>query len=184
MSHVLHRAALEAIDLTDDDSPVRKVVSMAASFNKSIPRASAFTKWQVEDQKITPLLPVTVCRTRWHGYLDSVIRHIMIQDRILDWIDYVRLQPNNDHLNVEPLLDFKCQPEELLKLKSICYVLQHLKLFDSVAQATTQATGPKYCRIIQKILERLAYIASFDSNSASVYDAMSEKDRRIAEQVV
>lgn len=78
LSHVLHRAVLEAIDLTDGDSPVRKVIAMSAAFNKSIPRATAFTKWQSEEQKLTPLLPVTVSRTRWHGYLDSIIRHLMI----------------------------------------------------------------------------------------------------------
>ncbi len=123
LSHVLHRAVLESLDLVETSSPVHKVMSMAAAFNKSIPRSSHFVKWQREDKNIAPLQVEQISRTRWHGYHDSMIRHIQIQDRISEWIEHVRLLPNNDHLNVEPLTEFLCTPEELCELKSLCYVL-------------------------------------------------------------
>lgn len=77
-----------------------------------------------------------------------------------------------------------CTPIELSELKGLCYVLQHVRSFDSVAQATTQATGVKYCRIISKALERLAYIATNDSNCCSHFEALPEKERRVTIGVV
>ena len=38
---------------------------------------------------------------------------------------------------------------------ALCYVLLHIRPFDSIAQATSQASGVKYARIIFRVLKRL-----------------------------
>ena len=55
LSHVLHRAVLEAIDLIEECSPVHKVMGMSAAFNRVVPCTSHFVKWQDEVKKLVPL---------------------------------------------------------------------------------------------------------------------------------
>jgi hypothetical protein len=113
MSHVFHRAVLECIDLCDTHDAIAKVIEMASAFNRSIPRASHFSKWQ-ESQGLRPLLPITVCRTRWHGYLNSMVRHLQIQSRIEEWITHVSTLPRNDSIEVDALFDLLCTDGELI----------------------------------------------------------------------
>jgi hypothetical protein len=132
MSHVFHRAVLESIDLCEAHDAIAKVIEMASAFNRSIPRASHFSKWQ-ESKGIRPLLPITVCRTRWHGYLNSMVRHLIIQSRIEEWIMHVGTLPKNDSIDVEALQGLICSEREITQLKGIAYILTHLTFYDSVA---------------------------------------------------
>ena len=45
--------------------------------------------------------------------------------------------------------------EDINVVAALVYVLGHLKPFDSVAQATSQATGVKYARCIATAIKRM-----------------------------
>lgn len=80
-------------------------------------------------------------------------------------------------MNTDVLADSILVEEELSVVKSIAYVLLHVRVFDSLAQFPGQATGVKYMRLVQKALFRLEglysevtpeSIANFDRQSAAV----------------
>ena len=63
-------------------------------------------------------------------------------------------------------------------------MLTHLMLYDSVAQATTQATGVKYLRIVKSALERMAYIASYDEANTGTLEMLTEREQKITKAIV
>jgi hypothetical protein len=88
-SHVMHRAVLGAIDTISGVNAVNKVVKMSTFFKQSVPRYTAFHAWQ-KTKFQSVLMCITVSRTRWHGYLDSMLRHITLQPRIKMWLKEVQ----------------------------------------------------------------------------------------------
>ncbi len=150
---------------------LKKVVRISTFFNKSVPCATAFNKWQKENG-FKPLTFIKICKTRWHAYLDAICRLIILQPRLVLWLR----SPPDGALNTEVLADSILSEEELSVAKAIAYVLLHVRVFDSLAQFPGQATGVKYMRLVQKALVRLEglysevtpeSIANFDRQSTA-----------------
>ena len=72
---------------------------MAAAFNHSIARSTAFVRWQEIAGYKPAQLFITVSKTRWHGYLDSMKRYKVLVDRLRKWLR----EELDDNLNLEPI---------------------------------------------------------------------------------
>ena len=91
LSHILHRAVLDAIDATNSDPTTsgaasegmfrnmygvwRKVTTLGTAMHMSPNRTAQFELSQLRAGE-TPLQPVSPCRTRWHGYKEAAARHL------------------------------------------------------------------------------------------------------------
>ena len=107
---------------------INKIVKFAASMHRSVPRTQSFHRWQ-KASGFKPLQPITISKTRWHGYLDSIVRHLEIHSRIESWI----LDNNDPSLNTDALHELLLDRYEMGQVASIAYVLSHLRPYDSIA---------------------------------------------------
>ena len=94
-----------------------------------------------------PLACITISRTRWHGYVEAMIRHLEVQPRIVEWIKASK----DAYLNLDPLKDYILDAYEKKEVQALVYVLVHMRTFDSSAQFTTQATGVQYLRLLSTV---------------------------------
>ncbi len=101
---------------------------------------------------MTVLGLICPCKTRWHGYMYALIRYIVISKRLREWADDV-FSTGIDIIGIRyEFLD----ESELAVARSIVYVLLIVKEYDQCAQNPQSATGVKYMRNLQSLLDDLA----------------------------
>lgn len=97
---MLHRAVLSAIDACEHMDALSRVVRISTFFNKSVPCATAFNKWQ-KTMGFKPLTFIKICKTRWHAYLEAICRLIILQPKLEQWLQ----SPPDAALNTDVLTD-------------------------------------------------------------------------------
>ena len=80
-----------------------------------------------------------------------MMRQLMLQPTLVSWLD----ECTDGNLNLGPLKDNLLSSTEVKDIQALCYVLLHIRPFDSIAQATSQASGVKYARLINTTIQRL-----------------------------
>ncbi len=55
---------------------------------------------------------ITVSKTRWHGYVESMVRYLELQDRLKAWL----YMETDDRLNIEPLKELLLDSYETMEI--------------------------------------------------------------------
>ena len=66
-------------------------------------------------------------QTRWHGYLDAMLRHLELEQRINDWLE----DTSDENLNKDKIEDTRLDSYERGQVSAIIYVLAAIRPYDS-----------------------------------------------------